>query len=222
MYTLPYALVYWSEQYIPSGLAAVLFSTLPFYVTILAHFFLPEEESLSFWKVIGIIVGFSGIVFIFFEQIHFSEPQTFWGLVAISASPISSASASVVGRRWAREYSPVTLNILPMTLASVILFGLSLMTERGLKFEWNFVPVASLLYLALFGTCLAFVIYFWLLKRIEASKLSLIAYITPIIALLVGVLFGKETISARLLVGSSLVVLGIILVTKIGKKTNQT
>jgi drug/metabolite transporter (DMT)-like permease len=209
-FSVSYGVVYWSEQWLPSGLTAVLFATYPLFVAILAHLALPKE-SLKFPEVIGALLGFGGVAVIF------SEDLSALGGVAVATaaavmmiSPIVSAMSSVAVKRWGEGVHPLSLTAIPMVMAALIMGTLSLGFERDSSFIWNRATLAALLYLAIFGSALTFTVYFWLLSHIPVKKLALVAYIIPIEAVLLGV-FRGEPMTLKILAGSALVVFGVAL-----------
>ncbi|OGC81084.1 MAG: hypothetical protein A2W07_03540 [candidate division Zixibacteria bacterium RBG_16_43_9] len=215
MYYLSYSLVYWGEQYINSGLTAVLFATLPFFVAIFATLFL-KEEKLNWFRLFGLIIGFSGILLIFRDSLSLKGDNLFYGMVGIILSAGFSAYASVRVKRDLHTVEPVVISVFQMGLGTILLLGSGFLSERITDFKLTYKSVGALLYLSFFGSAFAFMSYYWLLKRIEVTKLSLIAFITPIVALILGWLVLGESISGYLISGTVLVIIGIWLVTRYG------
>ena len=209
-----YGTVYWAEQWVPSGLASVIFATFPLCMAAVAHLLLPGE-SLGRCSVGGIVVGFAGIVVIFSEDLTLlGGPGTPLAALVMLASPVVSALASVVVKRWGQGIHPLSLTSVPMLLGAAILWGLSLALEQGQPTVWTRATVGSLLYLALAGSAAVFLVYFWLLKKMQATRLSLIAYATPVLSVLVGVVFLGEQVTLTTVLGSVVVVLGVVLATR--------
>jgi drug/metabolite transporter (DMT)-like permease len=215
MYYLSYSLVYWGEQYINSGLTAVLFATLPFFVAIFATLFL-KEEKLNWFRLFGLIIGFSGILLIFRDSLSLKGENLFYGMVGIILSAGFSAYASVRVKRDLYSVEPIVISVFQMGLGTLLLLGSGFLFEKIADFKLTYKSIGALLYLSFFGSAFAFMSYYWLLKRIEVTKLSLIAFITPIVALLLGWLVLGESISGYLISGTVLVIIGIWLVTRYG------
>lgn len=213
MYALSYALVYWAEQYVPSGLTAIIFSTLPFLVALFAHFLLPAEP-FTLPKTVGMVVGFAGIGLIFWEGAGIAGSRQFLGMLLLLGSPLATSYANVLTKRDLHDVHPAVIAGLQMALGFVLLSVLGFAFERFADFHLTHRSLGSLAYLATFGSVFAFATYYWLLKRVEATKLSLIAFVTPVVALIVGALFGDEHLSAKIASGSALVVLGIAIATQ--------
>ena len=214
-FTGGYALVYWGQQYIESGLASVLFSVMPFYMLLLSIKFLPEDV-INIKKTIGVIIGFIGILVIFWDQISFQarEPQVIYGMIGVLISPLFSALGTISGKKSVQKMPAIILVTFPMLYASANFLILSLLFERGMHPVFDHLAIFSLLYLSLFGTSVAFAIYFWMLKNTSAVLMSMITYVTPPLALFWGWFVLAEHISLHLLAGLMLVLTGIIFVRK--------
>jgi len=210
-YFFSYGLVYWGEQHINSGLAAVLFSTLPFWVAIFAHLLLPNEK-LNYVKLASLIIGFSGILLIFWDNLRISSSgQTVLGMLALLGSGASAAYAGVRTKRDLYHVDPIVIAAQQMLGGMVLLLLAGFVVEDIHTFKITQKSIGALLYLAIFGSALAFSVYFYLLKTTDATKLSLIAFVTPIVALILGWLIMDEKITPHLLLGAGLVIAGIVL-----------
>ena len=209
-FTISYGIVYWSEQWVPSGLAAVLFAVYPLIVAILAHFFLPGE-SLGRRELGGIAVGFLGVGVIFSEDLsRLGGPEVALGAIVLLLSPLASAAGSVAVKRWGAGIHPFSISAVPMLVSAVVLGLVAATLERDRTVTWDRSAVLALLYLALVGSALTFTVYFWLLARLPAKRLALIAYVIPVVAVGVGLLRG-ERLTWRVVAGALSVVAGVAL-----------
>jgi drug/metabolite transporter (DMT)-like permease len=208
-FVIPYGLVYWAEQWVPSGLVAVLFATSPLWVALAAHFALPAER-LRVATAAGILIGFAGVAVIFSEDLRaLGGPRVAGAAALLLVAPLTAAFGVVAVKRWSSGMHPLAIVTAPMGLAAAVMGCLALAGESGQPPRLTGLPLAALLYLALVGTALAFALYFWLLGRLPATTLSLINYLTPIVALLIGGAALGEAVTARILAGSALVVAGV-------------
>ncbi len=208
-FCVSYGVVFWAEQWVPSSLASVLFATFPLMVAVLAHFVL-REERMTAPVLVGTVVGFAGIAVIFAEDFDLLGGR----IVAVAAavmliSPLVAAVVSVAVKRWGAGIHPVPFNAVAMVFAAGIMGGVALAAERNRPMAFDPGPVAALLYMAVAGTAITFPLYFWLLEHMEARQVALIGYGTPIVALILGVVFMNESLTTRTLVGSALVVVGV-------------
>ncbi len=210
-FSIPYAVTYWSEQWIPSGLAAVLFATFPLFVAVLAHLFLPAER-LNGGRFMGILLGFAGVAVIFSEDFSvLGGPEAVIASVVMLASPLSAAAANVFIKKWGEGIHPVSLTVIPMGLTAGMIGFLALATERDAPMIFDASSVAALLYLAVFGSAVTFTLYYWLLQHMPATRHSLVAYTIPVVAVAVGSIFLDEPITLRMISGSILVIAGVAL-----------
>ncbi len=210
-FTIGYGLVYWGEQYINSGLTSVLFSVMPFYVAVFSVKMLPSE-TVTFKKFLGIFIGFIGVTIIFQDQLEFSGTMALFGMAAVLLSPGFSALGTIIGKKARQKYHAVSLNTLPLLYTSITFFVFYLLLEQNASIRFTPAAVFSLLYLGIFGTAIAFVLYFTLLKNTSAVLMSLITFVTPPLALLWGWVVLGEAISWQLVTGMVIIFSGIALV----------
>jgi len=209
-FAVSYGVVYWAEQWVPSGLTAVLFATYPLFVAIVAHFLLPEE-ALNLREALGIAAGFLGVGVIFSEDLSsLGGAGVALGAAVLLISPFVSAVSSVAIKRWGGGMHPFSLTTVPMAIGAAATGLVALGAERGKPLVWSGTSVAALLYLAIAGSAVTFTLYYWLLSHMPAKRLALITYIIPVEAVLLGTALG-ERLTARVVAGSALVVLGVAL-----------
>lgn len=208
-FVFSYGAVYWSEQWVPSGLSSVLFATFPLFVALLAHAFLPGER-LNVVGGAGVLLGFAGVAVIFSEDLSaFGGPGVALAAVVMLVSPISAAVGSVAVKRWSKGLHPLSVSAPPMLLAALILSGGGIATGEGAALVPSLRSTAALLYLGIFGSALTFGLYFWLLEHLTATRLSLMTYLIPVVAVAVGTGLMGEPMTRRLLLGAALVVAGV-------------
>ena len=211
-FVIPYGLVYWGEQYIPSGLASVLFAVNPFFVTIFS-FYMLSQEKITAYKIIGMVIGFIGILVIFFKDITNTAAFFVWGMVSIVLSALIQGWIQVVVKKHGQHLNSFTMNFYPMLIAGIGMLIIGISTENLGYIKFDSKAILSVLYLAFFGSMIVFTCWYWLLKRVSVIVLSLITFITPVIALILGIIFLKEVITASDLLGSFLVLAGLLIAT---------
>jgi drug/metabolite transporter (DMT)-like permease len=215
---IPYGLVYWAEQWVPSGLTAVLFATSPLWVALAAHVALPAER-LRAATAAGVLLGFAGVAVIFSEDLRaLGGPRVAGAAALLLIAPLTASIGVVAMKRWAAGMHPLTIVAMPMALTAAAMGCVALATEIGQPVRLAGLPLATLLYLALCGSALSFTLYFWLLGRLPATTLSLINYLTPIVALLIGGAALGEPFTPRTLAGSALVVGGVAVAMRMGSE----
>lgn len=207
-----YGVLYCAEQVVPSGIAAVLFGLFPLLMAVSGAMFLGER--LTARKAVGTLVAFAGIVAVFGDG-HSGEGLTGGSLpyaLLLLLSPIVSAVGTTVLKKYGAGASSVLVNRNGMLLGAALLTALALATEDPAAGTWTGRGLAALVYLAFLGTALTFGIYFWLLRTTPASRLALITYVTPILAMLLAAAVGDGTMGASAWAGAGLVAGGIALV----------
>jgi len=204
-----YSIVYWCEQWVPSGLTAVLFATFPLFLAVLAPMTLPGER-LGARGIAGTIVGFLGVAVIFSEDFALLGGRDVAVAAAIMLlSPLVSAIANVAVKRWGGGLPPSSVTVVPMAIGAAVAGALALALERGREISFDAVSVAALLYLAVIGSAVTFTLYYWLLRHLPATRLSLITYAIPVVAVAIGTAFLGEPLTVRTVLGGALVLVGV-------------
>ncbi|MBS4027581.1 MAG: EamA family transporter, partial [Ignavibacteriales bacterium] len=208
-FTIPFAMIYWGEQYVPSGLSSILFAIYPFVVAIFQHVLI-KNEPLTLSKILGIVLGFSGVVVIFYSDFSLRDSLMLWGMIMILLSAALQGFVVILIKKYGHDIHPFALNFGGMAIATPSLLLMSLFFERGAHIEFTGVAIFSLLYLALIGSIITFAAFYWLLKRIEAVYLSLIAFVTPILAVFLGAIVLDEKLEPKTFLGAGIVLAGIL------------
>ncbi|BDQ02690.1 EamA family transporter [Ignavibacterium sp.] len=209
-FVIPFGLVYWAEQFVPSGLASVLFGVYPFFVAIFSYFMIPNEK-IGIGKTIGMILGFAGIVVIFSDSFSFTISDYLLGMFAVMLSGIMQAYIAVTLKKYGKHLNPLSMNFIPMLIAGIAGTLIGLLAEDMSRVSLHEAGIFAVLYLALFGSVVTFTAFYWLMKRINVVILSLIAFITPIVALILGWIFYNEVLTTQHLIGSSMVLIGLLI-----------
>lgn len=215
-FSLNYSAVFWSEQHITSGLAAVLQATITVFGLILAWFWLPTEK-MTKAKVIGVAVGVVGVAVIFIDQLRVESRMAFLGCVAIVAGAYAAAQASILVKAKGSSLHPATLVFSQMICGLPAIVAYALIAEGNpLKLNWSWTVIGCVIYLTVAGTIAAFWLYYWLLSRIESTKAMMISLVTPLLAVIIGGVFLGETLPPQTFVGGLLIIasIGLIVIKK--------
>ncbi len=205
---LSFGVVYWTTQYIPSGLGAVIFGTMPLWTALISHWAL-HTERLSPKKMLGIILGILGIATIFYPQFAKVDSTHLWAMALFLIAPIVSAISAIVTKRSTKDIAPLMLNAITTSVGFVILGIIALLKEPWQDVTFNFTQLWTIGYLAIFGTIVTFGIYFRLIKETSAVTMTYVAIITPVIAVILGWLILNERLDYYALAGSGLVICGV-------------
>jgi drug/metabolite transporter (DMT)-like permease len=209
MFAVNYTLLFWAELHVSSGLAAVLQATIPIFGMIFAHWMLPDEP-LRLQKLAGAIIALGGVAVICGRLLGFNGRLAFWGGVAVIVGAASAAFANVLVKARSMQLAPAMLAAWQMIfgIAPLLLLGL-VVDGNPARFHWTAMSVFCLLYLAVIGSALTFLLLYWLLPRLTVAQLQSISLITPPGAVMLGWLLGGEIFPFSSLLGAALVLAGV-------------
>ena len=209
-FSLSYSLTYTGTQFIYSNISALLWASIPISTALLAHLMLGKER-LTARKSVGILVGFSGVVLIF-AGYGFGESQNLLlGMSLVMGAVLVTTWPSVYLKRSPARANPIVLNAVATGIGGLATLAGSFALETPSSMVWSPLNIGILVYLAVFGTVLAWVSYFYLLERIEVVKLSFVGFIAPIIATFMGMIVLGEMLPITAYIGAIVVLFGIFL-----------
>jgi drug/metabolite transporter (DMT)-like permease len=205
-FSFNYSSVFWSEQYITSGLAAVLQATITLFGLVLAWIFLPNER-ITPRKTLAVMLGIIGVAVVFVDQLKVENWLAFAGCVAIVGGSYCAAQASILVKAKAGGIHPAALVFGQMICGLPLILLYSFLVEGNpLNLHWSWVAIISVLYLTLIGTVAAFWLYYWLLSRIESTKAMMISLVTPLIAVMIGAVTIGERLPPQTFVGGIMII----------------
>ena len=205
-----YGLIYWAEQSVPSGLAAVLFGVLPLYVALLAAATLPDEP-LRPRLLAGVALAIGGLVLAFGESLELGRgPHAELAAAAVLLSPLASAIGNVAIKRRGARLDPLVLNGWAMLGGGSALLAASAGAEEWGATAWTPAAVGSILYLAVVGSAFTFVTLTVLLRELPAVTVSFISLLLPFGALGFGAALRDERVTLAAVAGAALVAAGIL------------
>lgn len=205
-FSINYSLVFWSEQYITSGLAAVLQSMITVFGLILAWFFLPNERITKI-KIFAVVMGIFGVGVIFYDQLKVQSLMAFLGCLGVVIGSYAAAQASILIKAKGGGIHPAALVFCQMLCGLPVIIVYSLIAEGNpITFHWTWRAVVCVLYLTIAGTIAAFWLYYWLLSRIESTKAMMISLVTPLLAVVIGWLVLGEKLPPQTGLGGLLII----------------
>ena len=199
--------VYWGAQFIPSGLVSVIFGLTPLLTGLMAAYWL-GEQALTPIRLLGLISALSGLVLIFGHSVH-AGYTTILGMVSVFAAVVLHSLSTVWVKRIGADLPVLTVTTGGLTAALplyLLTWGLvdgrlpTMIPERAL---------GAIIYLGLFGSVVGFILFYYVLKRVEANRVGLIPLVTPVSALGIGSLLNGENIPGVVWVGTGLILLGM-------------
>ena len=212
---IPFFLIAYGVQKVQSNLAAILMASTPLSATLLAHLF-TDNEKINFIKILGVLVGFSGIVFLFSDNVLINESNFFSAFLILIGSTFYVIGGLLTIKISNKKNENVTASIL--IWATIFLIPVTAYTEQ----PWNLNPsiesTLSVIYLGIFATGFAWLLRFRILKNNGLVFQAQVAYLIPIFGVILGYIFLRELITSKVLIALIAVIIGIYLV----KKSNKT
>lgn len=211
-FSINYSAVFWSEQYISSGLAAVLQAMITVFGLGLAWIFLPAEK-ITGVKIFAVMLGIAGVAVIFSEQLRVENFMAFAGSAAIVVGAYAAAQASILVKARGAGLHPASLVFAQMLCGLPALLIYAIVAEGNpLALHWSGKAIFSVIYLTILGTIAAFWLYYWLLVRIESTRAMMISLVTPLIAVAAGSIVLGERMPPRAGFGGVLILAAIGLI----------
>ena len=211
---IPFFLIAYGVQKVQSNLAAILMASTPLSATVLAHIF-TKNEKINFTKVIGVLVGFSGIVFLFSDNVLINEKNVLSALSILIGSTFYVIGGLLTIKISNKQNENVTSSIL--IWATIFLLPFAMYLEKPWKLNPSLDSTISVIYLGIFATGLAWLLRFRILIKNGLVFQSQVAYLIPIFGVILGYIFLKELITPKVLVALIAVIIGIYLVKKANK-----
>ena len=209
MFALNYTLLFWGELYVSSGLAAVLQTTIPIFGMLFAHWMLPDEP-LRLQKLAGALLAIGGVALICGRLLDFGGVRAFWGGVGIVFGGATAAYSNVLLKARRIEIAPAMLAAWQMIFGTAPLLILGAIVDGNpARFHWSTMSIFCLLYLAVIGSSLTFLLLYWLLPRMTVTNLQTISLITPPGAVMLGWALGGERFPLWSLLGGAVVLAGV-------------
>ena len=202
--------VVWAEQYVASGLAAVLVAMVPFW-NVLVEAVYPGGERPTLRALCGLAIGFTGIVVLVWPQLFTGSGGTWFiaGVVALQVACAGWALGTSYTKRSTSSASPAATSALQMLVAGVMFLAIATSTGEWSRLAITVRSASAILYLVIFGSIVAFSAYVYALKHLPIATVSLYSYVNPLIAVVLGTLLLSEPFSSRMLVASALVLAGV-------------
>lgn len=212
MFSLNYGLVFWGELHVSSGLAAVIQASLPIFGMVLAHWMLPEEP-LRWQHLAGALIAMGGVAVICARLLNFNGWLAFLGGLGITVGAAGAAFSNVWLKARKIDLAPSMVAAWQMIFGTIPLLLLALTLEGNpARLRWSSTAIFCLLYLALVGSALTFILLYWLMPRMTVTRLQTISLITPPGAIAFGWAMGGERLSAWSLLGALLVLAGVAII----------
>jgi drug/metabolite transporter (DMT)-like permease len=221
IFVLDYGLLFWAEQRVPSGMAAVMMATIPAFMA-LAEILILRSQRLTLRLGLALLVGIGGVIILVSHSVGFGEgPINTSGALALVVAAISWSLASVLTRKLALPESKVMSSGAQMLAGGVLLTLTAAMLGEFRGFHIQAVSSGAwfaLAYLIFAGSIIGFTAYVWLIHHESPTKVGTYAYVNPVVAVLVGYFLGGEALGARTVLGTLLVLVSVVVITATPRK----
>jgi drug/metabolite transporter (DMT)-like permease len=216
-HAFPILLICWSETHITSGLASILNSTTPLFTIMIASFFLSEER-ITFTRVLGLVIGFSGVIILAANETGTGDALSGVGILTMLVAAFSYAAAGVFARKAMPRINHEAQSIGQMGTAFLVMIPTVLIGDPTFHLPTLTITWVALVWLGLLGTCITLLVWFSLLNSVGPLKTSMVTYMFPLMGVLLGWIVLGEQPTWRLLAGGVLVILAVVIVNSLGKK----
>jgi len=202
---IPIFFISWGEQTIDSAVASILNATTPLFTIVIAHFLL-HDDKMTVPKVIGLLIGFAGVVILFSKDLLASAHSSVNGQGAVILASLFYAGSAVFARKLTQHVEGVARGAMPLITSTILMWMVGPLTERPFLFPSLPLTWVAVLWLGVLGSGLALIMFYYLLHEIGPTRTSLVTYLFPVGGVVLGVIFLDETLSWQLLVGTLLII----------------
>jgi len=205
---IPFFLISWGEQSIDSAVAAILDATVPLFTILIAHYLL-HDDKMTWPKVLGLLIGFAGVIILMSKDIGASVGSVL-GQLAVVLACAFYAGSSVFARKTTENTPSILRSAGPLVSATVIMWLATIFVESPLKIPQVAITWIALLFLGILGSGLAFVMSYYLIHEIGPTRTSMVTYLFPLGGVILGVAFLNEELSWQLLAGAVLIIASLV------------
>lgn len=204
----PFFLISWSEQSIDSAVAAILDATVPLFTILIAHYLL-HDDKMTWPKVLGLLMGFAGVVILMSKDIGTSLGSVLGQLSVVLASAFYAGSA-VYARKTTEPTSGIMRSVGPLVSANAVMWLATFLVESPVQIPQLGITWIALLFLGVLGSGVAFIMLYYLIHEIGPTRTSMVTYLFPLGGVILGVAFLNEEFSWQLMIGAALIVLSLV------------
>ncbi len=204
---IPFFLISWGQKSIDSGVASILDATVPLFTILVAHFML-HDDKMTAPKVMGLLVGFAGVVVLMSKDIGASTGSLL-GQLAVILACVFYAASSIIARVFTED-TPATLRGLgPLASASAVMITSAFIFESPIKVPALPITWVALLWMGVFGSGLAFIMLFYLIHEIGPTRTTMVTYLFPLGGVTLGVIFLNEQLTWQIVTGAALILISL-------------
>ena len=206
---VPFFLISWGEQSIDSAVAAILDATVPLFTILIAHYLL-HDDKITWPKVLGLLMGFAGVVTLMSKDIGASVGSLLGQLAVVLAS-IFYAGSAVYARKTTENTSGIGRSVGPLVSATAVMWLATFVVESPVQIPQLGITWIALLFLGVLGSGVAFIMLYYLIHEIGPTRTSMVTYLFPLGGVILGAAFLNEELYWQSMIGGALIVLSLVL-----------
>ena len=206
---IPFFLISWGEQSIDSAVASVLDATVPLFTILIAHYLL-HDDKITLSKVMGLFIGFAGVVVLMSKDLFHASTSSLLGQAAVILASVFYAVSSVYVRKTTEDTPGIMRSAVPLISASAVMWFSTFLFEGPVQLPQLGITWVALLWLGIFGSGLAFVMAYYLIHEIGPTRTTMVTYLFPLGGVILGVTFLNEELTWQLITGAVLIVLSLV------------
>ncbi len=205
---IPFFLISWGEKTIDSGVASILDATVPLFTIVVAHFLL-HDDKMTVQKVVGLLIGFAGVVVLMSKDIGASTGSIL-GQGAVILASAFYAGSSIYARKFTEDTPGIFRSMGPLVSATAVMWLASFLFEAPVKVPDQSIIWIALLWLGILGSGVAFVMVFYLIHEIGPTRTTMVTYLFPLGGVTLGVIFLHETLTWEIVAGAVLILASLV------------
>lgn len=206
---IPLVMTTSGQQFIDIGVASIVLSTVPLFTMILSYFAL-KDDKITAWQLVGLLVGFSGVVLLLLRDVGGGQ-STLWGYASHLLAALLYAGSAVFARKALHGHSVIMQALVPTAFSAALVWAVVPFVERPVQAPTQLMPLLGIIALGGASSYLGYMLYYYLIRTIGPTRMSMTTYTFPLVGIAMGVLFLNEALDLLLLAGGALV-LGSVLV----------
>lgn len=208
---VPIFLISWGETSIDSAVASILNATVPLFTLVIAHFFL-HDDKMTPQKVIGLLIGFLGIIILLSEDLLASEHASVMGQAAVILASLFYAGTAVWARKVTQHVTGAVRAAAPLITATIFMWAIGPIVDGPFTLPMLPITWIAALWLGILGSGIATIMSYYLIHEIGPTRTTMVTYIFPPGGLLLGIIFLNEKLTWQLFVGAALVIGSLVVV----------
>jgi drug/metabolite transporter (DMT)-like permease len=216
---IPFFLISWGELVIDSGVASILDATVPLFTILVAHFLL-HDDKMTVPKVLGLLIGFAGMVVLMSKDIGASS-SSLLGQAAVILASIFYAASSIIARKYTEDTPAIFRSVGPLISATAVMWLAAFFVEAPIKVPDLPIIWIALLWLGILGSGFAFILLFYLIHEIGPTRSTMVTYLFPLSGVTLGVIFLHEELTWQVVTGAVLIILSLVVANWQTRKTLQ-